>query len=114
MTMVCVDLKTGEAGYQPILDFLTTILPDTRAFDGCQDLRVYLEDGGAKILFIEYWESAAHYQRYLSWRTETGVLDELVAMLAETCRPSSIPPITALSMFESACFEAIATPCLPL
>ena len=43
MTMVCVDLKTGEAGYQPILDFLTTILPDTRAFDGCQDLRVYLE-----------------------------------------------------------------------
>ena len=78
MTMVCVDLKTGEAGYQPILDFLTTILPDTRAFDGCQDLRVYLEDEGAKILFIEYWESAAHYQRYLSWRTETGVLDELV------------------------------------
>ena len=83
MTMVCVDLKTGEAGCQPILDFLTTILPDTRAFDGCQDLRVYLEDEGAKILFIEYWESAEHYQRYLSWRTETGVLDELVAMLAE-------------------------------
>ena len=90
MTMVCVDLTPGESGHQPILDFLTTILPDTRAFDGCQDLRVYLEDGGAKVLFIEYWESTEHYQRYLSWRTEMGVLGELVAMLAE-------PPIIRIA-----------------
>ncbi len=35
MTMVWVDLKPGAGGCQPILDFLSEILPDTRAFDGC-------------------------------------------------------------------------------
>ena len=82
MTMVWVDLKPGEAGCQPILDFLSSILPDTRGFDGCQDLKVYIEGDGEGIVFIEYWESAEHYQRYLSWRTETGVLNQLVEMLA--------------------------------
>ena len=42
MTMVWVDLKPGEGGVQPILDFLTEILPDTRGFDGCQDIKVYV------------------------------------------------------------------------
>ncbi len=82
MTMVLVDLKPGDGGCQPILDFLSGILPDTRAFDGCQDLRVYIEGDGEAILFVEYWDSAAHYQRYLEWRTETGVLNQLVEMLA--------------------------------
>ncbi|MAI94200.1 MAG: antibiotic biosynthesis monooxygenase [Halieaceae bacterium] len=82
MTMVWVDLKPGEEGCQPILDFLSGILPDTRSFEGCQDLKVYIEGDGESIVFIEYWESAEHYQRYLSWRTETGVLNQLVEMLA--------------------------------
>ena len=82
MTMVWVDLKPGDVGCQPILDFLTEILPDTRSFDGCQDLKVYIEGDGEGMVFIEYWDSAEHYQRYLNWRTETGVLDRLVEMLA--------------------------------
>jgi hypothetical protein len=53
MTMVWVDLKPGEAGCQPILDFLSSILPDTRGFDGCQDLKVYIEGDGEGIVFIE-------------------------------------------------------------
>ena len=83
MTMVWVDLKPGVAGCQPILDFLSEILPDTRAFDGCQDLQVYQEGDGEALVFIEYWDSAAHYQRYLDWRTESGVLNQLVDLLAE-------------------------------
>ena len=82
MTMVWVDLKPGDGGCQPILDFLTEILPDTRSFDGCQDLKVYIEGDGEAMVFIEYWDSAEHYQRYLSWRTETGVLNRLVERLA--------------------------------
>ena len=35
------------------------------------------------IVFIEYWDSAEHFQRYRSWRTETGVLAQLVDLLAE-------------------------------
>ena len=50
MTVVWVDLKPGEGGCQPILDFLTEILPDTRSFDGCQDLKVYIEGDGEGIV----------------------------------------------------------------
>ena len=83
MTMVWVDLKPGEGGCQPILDFLTENLPDTRSFEGCQSHKVYIEGYSEGIVFIEYWDSAEHYQRYLNWRTETGVLDQLKEMLAE-------------------------------
>ena len=83
MTMVWVDLKPGPGGCAPILEFLSQILPDTRAFDGCQGLRVYEEGDGEALVFIEYWDSAEHYQRYLDWRTETGVLNQLVDLLAE-------------------------------
>ena len=83
MTMVWVELKPGAMGCQPILDFISDLLPDTRAFEGCQDLKVYVEGDGEAIVFIEYWDSVEHYQRYLNWRTETGVLAELVEMLDE-------------------------------
>ncbi|MAB26294.1 MAG: hypothetical protein CL580_01335 [Alteromonadaceae bacterium] len=41
-----------------------------------------IEGDGEGMVFIEYWDSAEHYQRYLTGRTETGVLDRLVEMLA--------------------------------
>ena len=82
MPMVWVDLKPWEGGVRPILDFLTEILPDTRRFGGCQNLKVRIEGSGEGVVFIGHWDSAQHYQRYLTWRTETGVLDRLVEMLA--------------------------------
>jgi quinol monooxygenase YgiN len=33
-------------------------------------------------VFYERWDSRQHYEKYLAWRTETGVADQLVAMLA--------------------------------
>jgi quinol monooxygenase YgiN len=83
VTMVWVDLKPGAGGCQPILDFLSEILPDTRAFDGCQGLKVQEEGNGEALVFSECWDSAAHYQRYLDWRTQSGVLNKLVELLAE-------------------------------
>ena len=82
MTMVWVDLKPGDGGCQTMLECLTGSLPETLGCDGCQDLKVYIEGDGEGMVFIEYWDSAEHYQRYLNWRTETGVLDRLVEMLA--------------------------------
>ena len=34
-----------------------------------------------QLAVIEQWEARGHYERYLGWRTETGVLDSLVAMM---------------------------------
>ncbi len=66
---------------------LKALLPDTRAYDGCQGIDIYgnLEDGG-NLVFYERWDSREHYEKYLAWRTETGVMDQLGAML--TAPPS--------------------------
>jgi quinol monooxygenase YgiN len=40
------------------------------------------QDDADKLMFQGQWLSRAHYERYLAWRTETGVLEELGAMVA--------------------------------
>ena len=50
MPMVWVDLKPWEGGVRPILDFLTEILPDTRRFGGCQNLKVRIEGSGEGVV----------------------------------------------------------------
>ncbi|TDJ62222.1 MAG: antibiotic biosynthesis monooxygenase [Proteobacteria bacterium] len=57
------------------------ILPDTRAYDGCQGVYVVEnQDKAGNLVLIETWESRAKYEKYLAWRQETGVLDALGAM----------------------------------
>ncbi|MBI3301913.1 MAG: hypothetical protein HYZ72_07535 [Deltaproteobacteria bacterium] len=38
-------------------------------------------DDAGNLVFYERWGSRDHYQRYLAWRTETGVVDQLSAKL---------------------------------
>lgn len=59
------------------------IMADTRAFDGCIDIYVYEDqDDPGSFALIETWESRAQYDKYLAWRTETGLVDQIVAMAA--------------------------------
>ena len=54
------------------------ILPDTRAYDGCEGLTIQRNlDDSANIVLVEHWESRAHYEKYLKWRDETGVLAKI-------------------------------------
>jgi len=39
-------------------------------------------DDGSKMVMVEHWKSRAHHEKYLGWRTETGVMDKIGAMLA--------------------------------
>ncbi|MGE0487474.1 MAG: putative quinol monooxygenase [Gammaproteobacteria bacterium] len=58
------------------------LLPATRNFEGCIYLYIVKDqDQPDRILIIELWESRAHYEKYLAWRTETGVMDELATMM---------------------------------
>ena len=51
-------------------------------YDGCQGLDVYGNlDESTNLVFYERWDSRDHYQKYLNWRTETGVLDQLGSKL---------------------------------
>ena len=63
--------------------FLAEILPESREYEGCQGFDVYFntEDEGDMIL-IEHWDSHSHHEKYMGWRTETGVIARLGEMLA--------------------------------
>jgi len=38
-------------------------------------------DDTANVVLIERWETRSHYEKYLAWREETGVLGQLGALL---------------------------------
>jgi quinol monooxygenase YgiN len=62
--------------------YMAEILPDTRAYDGCQRVDVYFntEDTGGMVV-VEYWDSRAHHEKYAAWRDGTGFLDKIGTML---------------------------------
>ncbi len=62
--------------------FLLKVLPATRSYEGCEGLTVHRNlDEPANVVLIEHWESRPHYDKYLAWRDETGVLGQLAALL---------------------------------
>ena len=59
------------------------ILPDTRAYDGCNGVDVIEnQDEAGNVILVESWESRAKYDKYLGWRAETGALEQLGALCA--------------------------------
>jgi len=67
--------------------YLLEILPDSRAYDGFERIELYedTEDEGS-IIFVEHLESRAHHEKYIAWRTETGVMEKLGAMFVGDVR----------------------------
>ena len=58
------------------------IMPDTRAYDGCEGITVQSNaDDPSNVVILEQWQSREHHEKYLAWRTETGVMGKIGAML---------------------------------
>ena len=85
--IVLLEAQVKPEAVDEVKATLKEIIPDTRTYDGCQGIDIYgnLEDGG-NLVFYERWDSREHYEKYLAWRTETGVLEKLGAAL--TAPPS--------------------------
>ena len=72
--------KAGTGG--DMLAGLKEILPDTRSYDGCINNDVYRSQENPDTLLIHgTWQSKEHYEKYLAWREETGVLEKFAAGL---------------------------------
>jgi quinol monooxygenase YgiN len=61
---------------------LKVALPDTRGFEGCEEVESLLDADRETIVLVERWRSFEDYDRYLGWRVETGMLDLFDALLA--------------------------------
>ena len=67
--------------------YLREILPDSRACNGFERIELYedMEEEGS-IIFVEYFESRTQHEKYIAWRTETGVMEKLGAMFVGDVR----------------------------
>ncbi len=62
---------------------LVSVLPDTRAYDGCISVSTHRDlDDPTQIYLIEVWETREHQQKYLAWRVETGLMEAIGPMMA--------------------------------
>ena len=61
---------------------LRDILPDTRAFSGCQDIRVIEnQDSPGSITLLEGWDSKEDHIKYITWRAEIGTIEALAGFV---------------------------------
>ncbi len=80
---VIVEFQAKPDAEQQLKDLVREALPDTRAYEGCKGVDEHHNaDDGCNIVLVEEWESREHYEKYLAWRTESGLLDTVSEMLA--------------------------------
>ena len=66
-TLVQLEAKAKPECVQEVIDLLRPRLPETRDYDGCQEITAYLNDDGHTFVFVELWDSKEHYDKYLAW-----------------------------------------------
>ena len=86
-TIVLLEIQVKPEAVDEMKAFLQRILPDTRAYDGCQGVDIYSNlDGTGNLVFYQRWDSRQHYEKYLAWRTAIGTATQLRAMAASPPR----------------------------
>jgi len=82
-TLVILELKVKPDSVNTLKEMVKAVLPDTRSYAGCEGVTFYTnQDDGQTFIAVEKWASKAAYEKYLAWRTETGVMAKLGTMLA--------------------------------
>ena len=81
MVLLEAPVKPGEISNMKA--YLAEMFPETRRYDGCRGIDMFFStENEANMVLVEHWDSRAHHERYLAWRTETGVMDKIGGMLA--------------------------------
>ena len=71
--IVTISFRATEGNRDGLVEALTAILPDTLAFEGCNNVVLSESDESpGELLLFEDWESAENYEAYKAWRRESG------------------------------------------
>lgn len=71
--IVTVTFDAATDMREALIERLLTILPDTRAFDGCERIELAESaDTPGSFVMVEQWATADHFDRYKTWRVESG------------------------------------------
>ena len=83
-TTVLSELQVKPEEVDEMISYLKEILPDTRVYEGFQSIEVQQnQEDSFNLVLVEKWDSRQHYEKYLGWRIETGVIDKLGSMLSQ-------------------------------
>ena len=78
-----LELKIEPDKVEEYLAQFPSVLPDTRAFDGCEWISVHQnEDDPTDVVLLERWASKEHHEKYMAWRRDRGDLERLGQGLA--------------------------------
>ena len=80
---VLLEVTVKAESIDALIAMVAENFKETREYDGC--LEVYMNrghDNPNELVLVEQWETRSHYERYLAWRTETGVSEKLAGMLS--------------------------------
>ena len=81
---VILEVQAKPESIDELKSTLENILPDTRGYDGCISVQVTSnQDDPLNLVLLEVWENREKNEKYLGWRTETGALEALGAMLSQ-------------------------------
>ena len=66
-----VKAKPGTGG--EVVAFFRSILPETRAYEGCTRVETLQNSEDAdNVLLVEDWDTHEQYEKYLAWQRERG------------------------------------------
>jgi quinol monooxygenase YgiN len=78
-----LELQIEPSEVERYLGQFPDLLPDTRAFTGCEGITVHQnEDDPANVVLLEHWASREHHEKYMAWRRERGDMERLMRGLA--------------------------------
>ena len=81
---IILEMQAKPETLDELKSTIEKILPDTRSYDGCLGVQVIgNQDDPLNFVFFETWASRQEFEKYLGWRTETGALEALGAMLSQ-------------------------------
>lgn len=86
---IIFEFNVAPENVENLKSFFRDKLPVTRKYDGCISLNVLQnQENPTSFVIEETWESREHFEKYLGWRQETGVLGEFVGLHTEpfACR----------------------------
>ena len=81
---VLLEVRAKPGTGNELVAYLRTILPETRAYEGCLGADMLQNrDDADNLVLVETWETREQYEKYLAWRRGRGDSDRLKEGLAE-------------------------------
>lgn len=94
--LIIIDMQAKPGKGDELVAMFKAIVPDTRAFDGCEQVAVFRnQDDPDQLSIVETFTTRAQYDAYFNWRLERGDLGPLVELIVAPPAPRFLDDIGA-------------------